>query len=86
MKPEAFMLAFGVVMMGLAAFLGIQKSDDATPAQQAPLPGANVRYQPYVFLDASTGCQYLSTHTSGSLTPRIAADGKTHMGCKGATK
>jgi hypothetical protein len=32
--------------------------------------------------DNATGCQYLSREHA--LTPRISADGKTHMGCKGA--
>jgi hypothetical protein len=32
--------------------------------------------------DNATGCQYISH--GQSLSPRIAADGKTHMGCKGA--
>ncbi len=32
--------------------------------------------------DNATGCQYLSREHS--MTPRIAADGKTHMGCNGA--
>lgn len=37
-----------------------------------------VRYQ-----DRETGCMYLTTARYNTLTPRIAADGKTHMGCKG---
>lgn len=33
--------------------------------------------------DIYTGCQYV-THAAGTaISPRIAADGKTHMGCKG---
>jgi hypothetical protein len=35
----------------------------------------------FVYTDTATGCQYVSE--SRGLTPRIAADGKTHMGCKG---
>jgi hypothetical protein len=31
--------------------------------------------------DAATGCQYLN---NGGITPRIAEDGKTHYGCRGA--
>lgn len=34
----------------------------------------------YVYTDRDTGCQYVSE--SRGLTQRIAADGKTHMGCK----
>ena len=33
--------------------------------------------------DPETGCEYITRHNDG-ITPRIAADGKTHMGCKGA--
>lgn len=36
--------------------------------------------------DAVTGCQYLVWGIRGGITPRIAADGKTHMGCKDNTK
>jgi hypothetical protein len=43
--------------------------------------GDPVRYQ-----DRETGCMYLSTSQLNSLTPRIAADGKTHMGCSGVAK
>jgi len=37
-------------------------------------------YDLYVYTDKATGCQYVSE--SRGLTPRIAADAKTHMGCK----
>lgn len=37
---------------------------------------------PMVFADRVTGCEYLTTQDRVTLTPRIAADGKTHMGCK----
>lgn len=35
---------------------------------------------PLLYTDKLTGCEYLSD--GRGLTPRIAADGKTHMGCK----
>jgi hypothetical protein len=38
----------------------------------------------YLYVDPDTGCNYLTKGWYSSLTPRIAADGKTHMGCKGA--
>lgn len=38
----------------------------------------------FVYTDKATGCQYLTE--SRGLTPRIAADGKTHMGCKGGAR
>ena len=38
----------------------------------------------YIYQDKLTGCQYVAADSLHSaLTPRIAADGKTHMGCKG---
>jgi hypothetical protein len=36
-----------------------------------------------VYTDADTGCQYLGR---SGITARIAADGKTHMGCKGVER
>jgi hypothetical protein len=84
MKPENFMLAAAGVALVVALCLTGQ-TKEAPPAPPTPTPGANVRYQPFVFLDDVTGCQYLSTHSSAALTPRIAADGKAHMGCKAVT-
>lgn len=40
-----------------------------------------------VFTDGLTGCQYIGFglgYQGKALTPRIAADGKTHQGCRGA--
>jgi hypothetical protein len=34
-----------------------------------------------LYEDAMTGCQYLSAGLSG-ITPRMARDGKTHLGCR----
>jgi len=44
----------------------------------------NRSYDPTVYADRTTGCQYLAPgfDSRASLTARIAADGKTHMGCK----
>lgn len=39
----------------------------------------------YRYIDSETGCQYLSVYKS-PLTPRIAADGRSHMGCKGSAR
>lgn len=36
-----------------------------------------IRYQ-----DRETGCMYLTTGQYNALTPRIASDGKTQMGCR----
>lgn len=43
-------------------------------------------YDPAVYMDRATGCQYLAPgfDTRASLTPRVGADGKTHMGCSEA--
>ena len=39
-----------------------------------------------VSIDRLTGCHYLQSRWGdGGLVPRIAADGKTHFGCKPAT-
>lgn len=76
-----FLLMFGCVV---AVLLAIYAANPQTPSPQpAPIPGSGMAYAPYVFQDADTGCQYLSTHMSAGLVPRIAANGRTHMGCKG---
>lgn len=49
-------------------------TSDADAAKQA--------YEPVLYTDRVTGCDYLSSGDAKALTPRIAADGKTHMGCK----
>ncbi len=59
-------------------------SPEAPPALAPPAPGASFAYALYVFIDEVTECQYLSTHNSTGLAPRIAPDGSSHMGCKGA--
>jgi hypothetical protein len=40
-----------------------------------------------VYTDGATGCQYVGQRSSSAgIAPRIAADGKTHMGCGTAVK
>jgi hypothetical protein len=39
-------------------------------------------YGPILYRDILTGCEYLSSSHDSALTPRISADGKTHLGCK----
>ena len=51
------------------------RTSDADAAKEA--------YEPVLYTDRVTGCDYLSTGDTKALTPRIAADGKTHMGCTG---
>lgn len=81
MKPETFMIVTVCVAWAAVAYLAT-RTDEARPTEPLPLPNANARYQPFVYLDQVTGCEYLSTHMAAALTPRIAADGKTHMGCR----
>lgn len=60
-------------IMILAVLLaGCMMKDDTDPP--GGISGMDLRQ------DNATGCQYLSR--PNALTPRIAADGKTHMGCK----
>ncbi len=47
-------------------------------------PALNWDNYTQVYTDQTTGCQYLVNLFRGGMTPRIAADGKTHMGCKEA--
>ena len=40
-----------------------------------------------VYTDVDTGCQYLDhRHEVRGIIPRIAADGHSHMGCKGGAQ
>ena len=48
--------------------------------------GPSKAFDPVLYIDSMTGCNYLSTGNSASLTPRIAADGRTHMGCDRGVK
>jgi hypothetical protein len=43
-------------------------------------------YDPMVYTDRMTGCQYLTTTHDTTLTPRIAADGIHQLGCGGVVK
>jgi hypothetical protein len=36
-------------------------------------------HKAHLYVDRGTGCHYLSTANSRSLTPRIATDGHTHI-------
>lgn len=77
-----------LIMLGILVWLGYlavtTPDKPQSPPPPAPAPGAGIAYAPFVFVDGDTGCQYLSTHMSAGLVPRIAADGRTHIGCKGA--
>ena len=84
-SPLWLVVVGAVALMFVATTYPTDDSQPA-PAPPAPVPGAGIAYAPYVVQDSDTGCQYLSTHLSTGLVPRIAADGKTHMGCKGAAQ
>lgn len=73
-----------IIALCLLVYVLMPSSASTAPQAPKPMPGASIAFAPYVFIDQTTGCQYLSTHTSTGLAPRIAADGKTHMGCKEA--
>ncbi len=42
----------------------------------------NKPFDPTVYADRATGCEYLSTRSIYALTPRIDQDGLTHRGCR----
>ena len=72
----AVLAVLGVVLAVLLAGCGPTTGDKPkAKAEQFLL-------DPVLYRDQVTGCQYLSTSDRYTLTPRIAADGKTHMGCK----
>jgi len=55
------------------------------PARMPDVPQLDGYSTLSMYLDPATGCQYLGQRAStAGITPRIAVDGKTHMGCKGA--
>lgn len=73
----------GKVFLGLLVVCAVLsmagcKRDDVKAAEEAETPFVTMT-------DEATGCEYLIVRSSGRApTPRIAADGKTHLGCKGA--
>lgn len=84
-KPAIWEAPLSMLIIGFGALVVITlvftpASVDPAPA---PVPGTNVAYVPFLFIDQVTGCHYLSTHNSAGLAPRIAPDGRTHMGCSG---
>lgn len=85
--PLLLLLSASAVILFVAYVAATSISSEPPPAAPpAAAPGSGIAYAPYVFLDQVTGCEYLSTHTSTGLVPRVAADGKTHMGCKGGAR
>lgn len=86
-KPAIWAQPLSLLLIGAGAVVvaALAYTPDHADPPPAPVPGANMAYAPYVFIDDATGCHYLATHNSAGLAPRIAADGRTHMGCNGGT-
>ncbi len=81
-RAESPKLSERAALAGLA-MLALAGTASAQPATRAPYPALPSDGYLTFFTDGETGCQYLS-RDGRALTPRIAADGKTHMGCKEA--
>ena len=65
-------------LTGLLIALGMDLYQNGGPTQRRK--AYEQTYRPvYIHVDAATGCMYVS-YGSG-LSPRIAPDGKTHIGC-----
>jgi hypothetical protein len=60
-----------LILAALLAGCGNPRTSDRVESEDP------IRYQ-----DRETGCMYLTTGQYNALTPRIAVDGKTQMGCK----
>jgi hypothetical protein len=70
--------ALVIVLMVSFVLSGCEKSPDGNQSSFAP-GGTPVA----IYVDRGTGCEYASADSGHSaITPRIAADGKTHMGCR----
>jgi hypothetical protein len=69
-------LVRATICLVLAALTGCGNSQPPTETVNAP-SGLDS------FTDTATGCEYLGRYKFG-LVPRIAADGHSHMGCKGS--
>jgi hypothetical protein len=75
-------LARSTICLVLAALAGCdqyERTSQGMPVNQTTQSSRIL----FFYVDAETGCQYLVASTD-SITPRIAADGHSHMGCKGA--
>lgn len=88
-NPLSFGLALvAVIISGYGYFASSKSEAKANPvaepvASKAPERNLYEKIDPiYRYEDPDTGCQYLVEYKS-ALAPRISADGKIHMGCKG---
>lgn len=80
MKDTTFNLVMVLIAMAVAAFAAFAFVKIAG-AKTGPSRAGDV----YVFTDHETGCQYVGPGGRGAYTPRIAADGRSHMGCRATT-
>lgn len=71
-----YFLSVAMVVIGLSLELAGCKRQEAQAAEVE-----NNYIAPQIYLDYETGCQYVSPG-GRAIYPRIAADGRTHMGCK----
>jgi hypothetical protein len=80
LDPDWYIVFAAIVAMAIATGCDAPK----TPGPDAPSLSQHTTLSMY--LDPETGCQYLGQRSSNAgITARIAADGKTHMGCKGGS-
>lgn len=79
-----------LVLAALAGCYDFDAERKSKNAVMVPAPSIernlyDLPFTVYRYADPDTGCQYLMRDgSSTAMTPRIAADGITHMGCKGA--
>jgi hypothetical protein len=70
-----------IVLMASFALSGCGERPASPEGNQQPAFGD--RQPVAVYMDHGTGCEYVAADGGHSaITPRIAADGKTHMGCR----
>lgn len=64
-----------------------ERPEPVSPMASGTEPQLKVRTM-QLWIDSATGCEYLVplgySVTDSGITPRVAADGKTHRGCRGA--
>jgi hypothetical protein len=74
-------------MIVVAVLTGCERQEVEEARAARPQPENPVNHGGIIlYRDGETGCEYLLFGRGGygkAVQPRIAADGKTHMGCKG---
>ena len=87
-RSAGFADPFVLVCIAVIALLVWYMVHDVPPVSAAVRAPASVisKTELINYLDPETGCQYLGQRSSNAgITARIAADGKTHLGCKGGS-